>query len=139
MPTYIEGVLVGLGSTVEVSEIESLSKGSIIVGDGAGAPDTLTVGANDTIMVAASGGDHLVVVVPALRTELPQHHHPVLERKLVVGQGPDHLLDGLRRHDGPTRQGRDVARGSDSTTARRSAGVAEVGSRDEGRQEVAPG
>lgn len=44
----------GVGSTVEVGEIESLAKGALIVGDGSGAPTTLTVGANDTILMADS-------------------------------------------------------------------------------------
>lgn len=43
-----------LGSTVEVSEIESLAKGSIIAGDGSGAPATLVVGSNDLPLVADS-------------------------------------------------------------------------------------
>jgi len=44
----------GVGSSVEVSEIESLSKGSIIAGDGTGAPQTLAVGTNDYVLTADS-------------------------------------------------------------------------------------
>lgn len=44
----------GVGSTVEVSEIESLSKGALIAGDGSGAPTTLSVGSNDLPLVADS-------------------------------------------------------------------------------------
>lgn len=43
-----------LGSTVEISEIESLAKGSIIAGDGSGAPATLVVGSNDLPLIADS-------------------------------------------------------------------------------------
>jgi hypothetical protein len=42
------------GSTVEVTEIESLSKGEIIVGDGSGAPSKVTVGTNDQVLTADS-------------------------------------------------------------------------------------
>src|SRR3990167_5244742 len=53
------GIDYGVGATVEIAEIESLAKGTIISGDGAGAPTTLAVGADDTILVgsaaAASG------------------------------------------------------------------------------------
>lgn len=47
----------GVGSTVEVAEIESLAKGTIIVGDGVGAPSTAAAGADDTLIVydAAQG------------------------------------------------------------------------------------
>lgn len=38
----------GVGSTVEVAEIESLSTGDIIVGDGVGAPTTSTVDAEQS-------------------------------------------------------------------------------------------
>lgn len=44
----------GVGSTVEVSEIESLVKGTIIVGDGAGAPSSVAIGADNTILQADS-------------------------------------------------------------------------------------
>lgn len=37
----------GVGATVEISEIESLTKGSLIVGDGAGSPAELLVGASN--------------------------------------------------------------------------------------------
>src|SRR5574343_398490 len=43
-----------LGSTVEVSELESLSQGSLIVGDGVGAPTTLAVGGDGLVLVADS-------------------------------------------------------------------------------------
>lgn len=45
----------GVGTTVEISEIQSLAKGSLIVGDGSGAPSEQTVGSNDTFLVANSG------------------------------------------------------------------------------------
>lgn len=44
-----------LGSTVEITEIESLAKGALIVGDGDGNPSSLAVGINDLILTAASG------------------------------------------------------------------------------------
>lgn len=40
----------GVGSTVEVSEIESLAKGALIVGDGSGAPTTVTAGTNNYVL-----------------------------------------------------------------------------------------
>ena len=43
-----------LGTTVEVSEIESLALGALIVGDGSGAPSTLTVGSNGALIQALS-------------------------------------------------------------------------------------
>lgn len=43
-----------LGSTVEVAEIESLAKGTLIVGDGSGAPSSLAVGTNDFVLTADS-------------------------------------------------------------------------------------
>jgi len=52
--TSLLGPAPGVGTTVEVAEIESLSKGSLIVGDGTGAPAELAVGANGTIPVADS-------------------------------------------------------------------------------------
>lgn len=44
----------GVGTTVEISEIETLAKGTIIAGDGSGAPTTLTAGANNLPLVADS-------------------------------------------------------------------------------------
>lgn len=44
----------GVGGTVEVSEVESLTKGNLIVGDGSGAPSQLTVGSNDQVLTADS-------------------------------------------------------------------------------------
>lgn len=41
-----------LGSTVEIAEIETLAKGSLIVGDGSGAPSVLAVGASGTALTA---------------------------------------------------------------------------------------
>src|SRR3990167_6990154 len=41
-----------LGATVEISEIESLVKGELIVGDGSGAPSKLTVGADGCVLAA---------------------------------------------------------------------------------------
>ncbi len=46
-----------LGSTVEVAEMESLAKGSFIVGDGSGPPRELLAGANGTVLVADSAAD----------------------------------------------------------------------------------
>lgn len=43
-----------VGATVEIGEITSLAKGTLIVGDGAGAPTTLAVGANDLPLIADS-------------------------------------------------------------------------------------
>jgi hypothetical protein len=43
-----------LGSTLEVSEIESLAKGSLIAGDGSGAPSTLAVGADNSVLCASA-------------------------------------------------------------------------------------
>lgn len=43
-----------LGSTVEISEIEELAKGSLIAGDGTDAPVELTVGSNNLPLVADS-------------------------------------------------------------------------------------
>lgn len=43
-----------LGATVEVSEIESLAKGALIVGDGSGAPSTLAAGTNDHVLTLDS-------------------------------------------------------------------------------------
>jgi len=44
-----------IGSTVEVGEIESLAKGTLIVGDGTGAPASLAVGSNGKVLKANSG------------------------------------------------------------------------------------
>lgn len=44
----------GVGTTVEVSEIESLAKGSLIVGDGTGAPSTLALGTDTHVLTADS-------------------------------------------------------------------------------------
>ena len=43
-----------LGSTIEVSEIASLALGSLIVGDGSGAPQELSVGSNGAFLQALS-------------------------------------------------------------------------------------
>ena len=43
-----------LGTTVEVAEIESLSLGSLIVGDGSGAPQALSIGQNGAFLQALS-------------------------------------------------------------------------------------
>lgn len=43
-----------VGTTVEVGEIESLALGALIVGDGSGAPSTLTVGSNGALLQALS-------------------------------------------------------------------------------------
>lgn len=43
-----------LGSTIEVSELETLAKGTIIAGDGSGAPSTLAVGTNGKVLTADS-------------------------------------------------------------------------------------
>jgi hypothetical protein len=40
-----------VGNTVEIAELESLTKGHIIAGDGSGAPTTLTPGSNDDMLV----------------------------------------------------------------------------------------
>ena len=58
MPYYGGGSSGGsLGATVEITEIETLAKGSLIVGDGTGAPRELTAGANGTVLVADSTAD----------------------------------------------------------------------------------
>lgn len=46
-----------LGNTVEIEEIESLAKGSLIAGDGDDAPVELTAGTNADLLVADSGQD----------------------------------------------------------------------------------
>lgn len=51
----IRGSSPNVGNTVEVGEIAELAKGSGIFGDGAGAPREVTVGANDTVLMADSG------------------------------------------------------------------------------------
>lgn len=51
MPSFGGGSS-GVGATVEVGEIESLPKGSIIVGDGDGAPAIFPVGATGQAIVA---------------------------------------------------------------------------------------
>lgn len=43
-----------IGTTVEVAEIESLSLGSLIVGDGSGAPQALSIGQNGAFLQALS-------------------------------------------------------------------------------------
>lgn len=43
-----------LGATLEISEIESLAKGTGIFGDGTGAPSSVPVGADNTILQADS-------------------------------------------------------------------------------------
>ncbi len=42
------------GGAVDVSEMEALTKGQLIVGDGSGAPSKLNIGANDTVLTADS-------------------------------------------------------------------------------------
>lgn len=54
-----------LGSTVEVSEIESLAKGSLIAGDGSGAPSTLAAGANGSFLTYQSGQTTGLIAVAA--------------------------------------------------------------------------
>src|SRR3990167_5582382 len=64
----------GVGSTVELAEIESLTKGSIIVGDGAGSPAELLVGASNghvlTVDSTTSTGLKYASVPAAGSTEL---------------------------------------------------------------------
>lgn len=55
MTVIIDGIRTGIGTTVEVAELESLAKGTIIAGDGSGAPATVAVGVNNTILQADSG------------------------------------------------------------------------------------
>lgn len=43
-----------LGATIELGEIESLAKGTIIVGDGTGAPASLAAGTNTHALIADS-------------------------------------------------------------------------------------
>lgn len=50
MPYYYSNV----GATVEVGEIAELAKGSLIVGDGSGAPTEFTVGTNGKVLTADS-------------------------------------------------------------------------------------
>lgn len=54
MPYYGGGGGGSLGATVEVSELEALAKGSLIVGDGSGAPREFLIGADGLIVVADS-------------------------------------------------------------------------------------
>ena len=44
-----------VGATVEVSEVESLAKGTMIIGDGSGAPTSLAIGDDDQVLTADSG------------------------------------------------------------------------------------
>ena len=44
-----------VGTTVEVSEVESLAKGTMIIGDGSGAPTSLAIGDDDQVLTADSG------------------------------------------------------------------------------------
>lgn len=64
----------GVGATVELSEIESLTKGSLIVGDGAGSPAELLVGASNghvlTVDATTSTGLKYAAVPAAGSTEL---------------------------------------------------------------------
>lgn len=43
-----------ISTTVEIEEITTLSKGTLIVGDGSGAPTTLAVGTNGQVLIADS-------------------------------------------------------------------------------------
>jgi len=54
MPYSTYSPSAALGATIEVSEIESLAKGSLIAGDGTGAPATLAVGTNAKVLTANS-------------------------------------------------------------------------------------
>lgn len=45
-------VPISVGATVEIAEIETLAKGTIIVGDGTGAPSTLAVGGDNSFLAA---------------------------------------------------------------------------------------
>lgn len=48
----------GVGTTVEISEIESLTKGSLIVGDGSGAPSELAVSSDNLALIGSSGASN---------------------------------------------------------------------------------
>ena len=50
------GSSTGVGADVQLAELTiPAAKGGLIVGDGAGAPVELTVGADETVLVADSG------------------------------------------------------------------------------------
>ena len=44
-----------VGASVEVSEMEALAKGTMIIGDGSGAPTSLAVGDDDQVLTADAG------------------------------------------------------------------------------------
>lgn len=58
MTVYIGGVKTGLGLTLELSEMEPLAKGTIVMGDGIGPPSTHPVGVDGAFLRADSSDNH---------------------------------------------------------------------------------
>ena len=88
----------GVGSTVEISEIESLAKGTIIVGDGAGAPSSVVVGVDNTILQADSAQASGV----AWRGEVGIGIAPITGVRLLLPSENDAVTPTLAFGDGDT-------------------------------------
>jgi len=87
-----------LGSTIEISEIESLAKGTIIVGDSIGAPSSVVIGADNTILQADSAQASGV----AWRSEVGIGIAPVAGSRLTLPQENDAVTPTVSFGDGDT-------------------------------------
>lgn len=99
MVDIVDGtVMTPLGASIEVAEIASLAKGTIIVGDGSGAPAAAAIGADNTILQA----DSAQATGCVWRSEIGIGIAPTSGSRLTLPQENDAVTPTLAFGDGDT-------------------------------------
>lgn len=98
MTIIVDGVKMGIGATIEIAELEALAKGTIIAGDGSGAPALVAVGVDNAILQP----DSTKAAGCAWRTEVGIGIAPVSGCRITLPQENDAVTPTLAFGDGDT-------------------------------------